>query len=64
MEALNTLQQTAPAIAAFAVLALPWITLLAMHTAEAASRRGLDDKWQSRARAAVRWSGTLQLRSA
>jgi hypothetical protein len=63
MHTLNTLQQAAPAVTAFAVLALPWLTLLAMHAAEAVSRGGLDDKWQARARAAVRWSGTLQLRA-
>ena len=59
METLQMLQQITPAVGAFAVLALPYATLLVMHIVEAATKRTLDDTWQARAGAALRWSSTV-----
>jgi hypothetical protein len=59
MNTLQMIQQVAPAIAAFAVLGLPWATLAAMPLIEAASREPSDDKWHTRVGVALRWSSMM-----
>jgi hypothetical protein len=59
MNTLQMIQQLTPAIAAIAVLALPWATLLAMPAVEAASNSKQDDQWHTRVGAALRWSSVM-----
>jgi hypothetical protein len=59
METLQMFQQFGPAATAFAVLALPWAALAAMHAFSALTSDSLDDTWRNRAGAALRWAGTV-----
>jgi hypothetical protein len=56
METLQTIQQLAPATAVAALLALPWIAALVMHAFGSANISMHDDKWNTRAAAAMRTS--------
>jgi hypothetical protein len=62
METLQTIQQLAPATTVAALLALPWIAALVMHAFSSTTSSTLDDKWNLRAAAAMRWAGTLSTR--
>jgi hypothetical protein len=62
METLQTIQQLAPATTVAALLALPWIAALVMHAFSSTAITMHDDKWNTRAAAAMRWAGTLSAR--
>lgn len=57
METLQMIQQLAPEYTMLALLALPWLAVMLMHAVSAGGNDALDDKWNSRAKAAVRWAG-------
>jgi hypothetical protein len=57
METLQMIQTLTPATMMVALLVLPWSALLLMHAISAGSGAALDDKWNARAAAAVRWTG-------
>jgi hypothetical protein len=59
METLQTIQTLTPATMMVGLLVLPWLALLLMHAVSAGSSAALDDKWNARAEAAVRWAGAL-----
>jgi len=57
METLQMIQTLTPATMMVAMLVLPWSALALMHAISAGSGAALDDKWNTRAAAAVRWAG-------
>jgi hypothetical protein len=57
METLQMIQTLTPATMMVALLVLPWPALVLMHAISAGSGAALDDKWNARAAAAVRWAG-------
>jgi hypothetical protein len=57
METLQMIQTLTPASMTVALLILPWSVLFLMHAISAGSSAALDDKWNTRAAAAVRWAG-------
>jgi hypothetical protein len=57
METLQMIQTLTPATMMVALLVLPWSALALMHAMSAGSGAALDDKWNARAAAAVRWAG-------
>jgi hypothetical protein len=59
MDTLQMIQSITPAATITALLALPWIAVVLMHAVSAKSSVALDDKWNSRAQAALRWAGTV-----
>lgn len=58
METLNMIQQFAPATI-IALAALPWVAATMMHAFGTLADTVHDDKWNTRAGAAVRWAGAL-----
>lgn len=59
MEYLQMIQQFSPAQIIVALAILPWIAATLMQPLGTALSSTLDDKWNIRAGAAVRWSGAL-----
>ncbi len=59
METLNLIRELAPATVIAALATLPWIAAALMYALNAASAPELDDKWNARAAAALRWAGAL-----
>ena len=56
METLQAIQQLDPATIIVALSSLPWIAAILMLAVGAATRSVLDDDWEMRAGAAVRWA--------
>jgi hypothetical protein len=59
METLQMIQQLQPAAVIAALVVLPWAATMIMHAVGASANGMHDDKWNSRAAAAVRWAGTI-----
>jgi hypothetical protein len=56
MDAMQLIQNLAPAPLFVTLLALPWLAVATMHAMSAKMRVALDDKWSLRAMAAMRWN--------
>jgi len=57
MDMLQWMQELPAAQVIVALLVLPWIGVAVTHAASAVSRARLDDAWNLRAEAALRWAG-------